>query len=381
MILFISQNRLSHYGNGKTYLDFLPENYRGRYCFVSFDDSFLGKPKVYYDYCDGFDSITVKKIGYFSIFSKIGLKSIFRDYRLVLFIFNFLRVRSIYYALNRNIDSVFFVGGDNISAHYLYAKFKSRKSIYFTDNYYKKYPFFISDIVISLFIKNNVKLSDRLFVISSFMKEYFLENFYKEGLILHRPLNLRSRYVNNTLLIDKFEMGEKIKFIYSGGLHANRILTLVLFAIHMKKEKMNFEIILLTHEFGFLRQFFKRFSIIHEGFVDFQVLKQKVDDSDCILVLETFFPFVFNSSKYSFSTKISEVTSMNKFVIAVGSLKVSTINFLTCYGFAINFDPFGCSGNLYSHSSILDIFSALPDEVVIDSLENKNYKYFNKLEQ
>lgn len=57
-------------------------------------------------------------------------------------------------------------------------------------------------------------------------------------------------------------------------------------------------------------------------------LKEKLNDADYLLFLESFDKNSINSTKYSLSTKIPEYLSLNKPIIAIGPPEVSSIKYL-----------------------------------------------------
>ena len=379
MILFISQNRLSNYGNGKTYLELL-KGYSdiNNFTFISFDNGIFGTPYVYNNFnIEEDDILTKKKNARASFLRLIGLKSFFRDYRIVFFLIHYFKIRRLFRMYNSKISEVYFIGGDSIIGHYLYNLFNCPKRIYFMDDYFFKNGVFLSDFIIKKLIFKSIINSNVCYAISEFLASKYTEKFNKPFIILHRKITLEyeSSFSN---ILSKINKGEKISLIYYGSLHYNRLLSILILSSHFKKfKKINYEIILYSSDYFVLKNILTYFNIVHKGFIEYNELDSIVLSHDGLIMPETYFPSIFSSSKYSFSTKISEYLSYQKPIFICGSLNVSAINFLTKYNLGLHIRLFN-NVSIYnnSFSNLQDLTSFIKCKSAIKSNFN-NYKFIS----
>lgn len=298
----------------------------------------------------------------FNIFSNIKKRNFFnlicRDViYLISFIVSFFQVVS--FIKKNKIKEIFFVYPDFLFFQYFViclAKVTGIKlTIYFTDDYLLDFKPSDSSIkprggyasLLNANVKNLVKESYRIFVISQKMSDAYFEmyGFKSQVLINSTSLSLNSAEVKNYSLVNS-----KILHIsYFGSLHSGRNDSLIKFSNLVVKyasctgfdvvinvytpDKPNF----LTCEYPYLIHF-------HQPCIGESYFK-KIEDSDYLLFLEGFNEEDIKSTWLSCSTKIPEYLSSKKPIIAFGSPGNGSMDLLirNGLGFFLNDDDIDSS--------------------------------------
>lgn len=166
-----------------------------------------------------------------------------------------------------------------------------------------------------------------VFVISEYMAKAYFDKFGVtcNTLVNCARVDLRRRPVRTN---------ECLRFVYSGGLHLGRYLSIIQFARILKiaASKLN-----VTYQFDVFsgqgldknKEYeFHENSINFQGGVDWMALQDELISSDFLLHVESFEPENVRKTMFSVSTKLPEYLSSGSCVIAYGPKDVASIRFI-----------------------------------------------------
>ncbi|MEL4024478.1 hypothetical protein [Lysinibacillus endophyticus] len=279
------------------------------------------------------------------------------------------------YILKFNPDIVFFCAGDTIFSYKIVKevlKLTSAKLVtYVTDDYItieKGMSIYEKNRrkKIERFLRETVEKGELFYTISPMMKEYYDKKFSVNSEVI---VNITEDFL---LPIASEELNSEQKkyksIIYAGGLHLNRNKSLLKFLeiiSQMNNEfNTNFQIELYSGDSLNLKDIKKigaeRYIKMH-GLLQPKDLKEKLNDADYLLFLESFDKNSINSTKYSLSTKIPEYLSLNKPIIAIGPPEVSSIKYLKDCSYPI--------GDL--NISVEKLYNFFRDEELKNNIKNK----------
>lgn len=249
---------------------------------------------------------------------------------------------------NKQFDVVFFMAGDGLFAYDIYRfvmeNISAKGCLFFTDDYIlgrvsKSPAAWARQCLLKKKIKKTLPVVKDLYVISDEMKVAY-DNLFGTG-----------SYVIRNFSIEKKETAEKeqsfcrsdcLTMVYAGGLHYSRWKVLseiarILKDLNRSSETKCFLKIYSTQNLS------KEItdSLVVEGASEFcgSAPASQIADiyarADILLHVESFEKKAVASTKYSFSTKISEYLSANKCVLGVGPAEVASMRYLADFACVI----------------------------------------------
>lgn len=241
-----------------------------------------------------------------------------------------------------NIDIIFFLMGDSLFmcdiVEYLKSKLNVPIFTYITDVYTNKEGVrSITEAFHKSLIykkqKSILKITDQLYTISEKMKEFYIVNFQVESKLLRNV----TKFQFNNYLVDK-----KNNFIYAGNLYYGRDKVLMLFSEALKKynkENMtNYKLIIYSNSISntmIEKELEKNEFLIYKGLISQDELIKVLLENKYTMVVESFEKVNISKVRYSFSTKITELASIGKFIIGIGPDSVSSISELSKFTYCI----------------------------------------------
>ena len=263
---------------------------------------------------------------------KSFFKVVFREF---IWKFGFFNIKKIdNWILKEKPECIVFFPGNYLFSYDI-ALFLSRKySIpiitYFMDNFYKikmKNPFEkIHQKMLEKKILKLVSLSSLNITLSNEMTDFYLKEF-KGSFVTIMLGSVLSKY--------KFHNPKKVKnIVYLGNLSYKRYEKLIEIgkALDELNNKNNENIKLLIYgniyDSSILEQFSCVDSIEYKGFVKGYKYEEALEEADLLIHVESFEPLIIDKIKYSVSTKISQILTSGRCVIAYGPEIVSSILYL-----------------------------------------------------
>ncbi len=170
--------------------------------------------------------------------------------------------------------------------------------------------------------------------------------------------------------------GRKTVIIYAGGLHLNRVSSLLYLCKQMacmSTDDFVFYIYTSDSDWNKYRHELSAFKfVVYGGFLPQNKMLDVLSQSDILVHLESFDKKLKVYTKYSISTKIPEYLSCKKIIIAIGPSDIASIEYLQKNRAAFVIDSLEKS-DLYL--SIRDILS---NQSEIDQLINNAYDLYKK---
>lgn len=281
--------------------------------------------------------------------SKFILKNdISRLAREVIWHINLKKLKKMFEWLNDfNPTKIFFVGGDSIFAYeiveYIQKKYNAKLITYITDDYILPR----NTINIFWWIRRNILLkrmkrtiSDSivLVTISELMRKEYFRIFNKQSIILMNTTESQKIRKSNS----SKRHNQQLNLIYAGGVHYNRYKILNELAVeilkinnqHQNKVKLN----IYTNEVptkGILSKLNIPGASEYCGSLNKFELLEKLNNSDIPVHVESFDKKSIESTRLSISTKISEYTSLEKPILAIGPENIASMDYLKDISFCI----------------------------------------------
>jgi hypothetical protein len=214
-------------------------------------------------------------------------------------------------------------------------KFKIRVFPHFMDDFPSTNYRSLLSIVYRGYFQNKIKeiiiQSPACFCISDAMCDVYRKRYnYSEFFPL---MNSVENYNERTNIKGSSLTKSKIIITYAGGLHLNRYETLMKFCQHLTNfPDILYELKIYTSErdWAFYKDKFTQFKdVSYGGFLKKCEIMSVICNSDILLHVESFDPFIQNYTMYSISTKIPEYLSSGNIIVAIGPKNIASISYLS----------------------------------------------------
>ena len=241
-------------------------------------------------------------------------------------------------------DAIFFMMGDAVFmcdiVDFLHSYLNIPLFVYITDVYIneitlKKPIEYIYKKNIERSQKKIIENTDKLYVISEKMKEFYQFTFTKSSFLLRNLQN----YINSK----DYQRDIYDNFIYAGNLYYGRDRVLCKFAEEIKEynEENGKSHKLIIYSQSHVTSEIKNEMYINEyldfkGGINSQQLTKVLIENKYALFVESFEKENIEKVKYSFSTKITELAALGKCVVSIGPRNVSSIIELEKFGYLID---------------------------------------------
>lgn len=241
-------------------------------------------------------------------------------------------------------DAIFFMAGDSVYAYkicrYIQERYGAKLIVYITDDYVLPRKTFslawwIRRNYILKYMKDTVKRADLFLTISDAMQKEYKKIFNKDSIVAS---NMSEPLKNNYI-----KKKETILFVYAGGLHYGRekILEEVARAISrinkVSERKCFLEIYSTQNVSERIR---KKLSIesasMFMGGLYEDELREKLNEADILVHVESFNKKNICNTKLSLSTKIPEYLSLGKTILAVGPEEIASMAYLQDVAVCVN---------------------------------------------
>ena len=241
---------------------------------------------------------------------------------------------------------VFFCAGDSIFAYNIAMrivdKYHLKLAIYFTDDYIisKKStsPFFkVRRSLLKDKMSESIKTCDAFFTISPKMREAYKKVFNKESHLLLNSTNLHSENKND-------QSKEDFILVYAGNLcyGRERIIAYLARAIKEYNNKYYPRKVKLKIFSGekVSKKTIRRITVNDTsefcGSLDKDELKKQLNNCNMVVHVESFSKREKNITRFSLSTKISELMSLEKCILAIGPEDIGSMEYLASSAYCIN---------------------------------------------
>ena len=250
---------------------------------------------------------------------------------------------------DKQFDVVFFMAGDGMFAYDVYrhvmSHLEAKSCLFFTDDYIigktSRSPIAaIRRFLLKNKMKNTLKDTTELYVISEQMREAYREVFQMDSCVI------RNFSVEKSADDPAFsgEAGSGcLTMVYAGGLHYNRWKVLNQIAEDLKEINSQGQakcILKIYSAQNISSEILEKLNV--EGGSEFcggasaSQISEIYSKSDILLHVESFDKKAIASTKYSFSTKIPEYLSADKCVLAVGPAEVASISYLSNFACTVS---------------------------------------------
>lgn len=245
---------------------------------------------------------------------------------------------------NFDPDVVFFMAGDSIFAYDFVKELVLKKNLklitYITDDYIlpRKNETKIQKKLRNVNfkkIKEITQLSSLFLTISPKMSVKYKEIFNKKSIVVSNISNIISNTKNDTQNIQSI--------LYAGGIHLGRDKVLYELAkvIEQYNINNNNNIVLNIYCPNYYSLDIREKLTIENCSYTFDAvsgneLNRVYNSNDCLLIVESFDDEEIEKTALSLSTKVSEYLSMEKPILAIGSRKSGSINYLESTAFIID---------------------------------------------